>query len=78
MSLIILIVDSFYRHKHKVSPGEGPSPLDLLLSGCLYHFGGTLWSVEMTSLGMLLDFKIWIVLFHILFMFTGILYFPKN
>lgn len=58
--------------------GRDPAPLTCPSPGVLYHLGGTLWSIEMTCLGMLLDFKIWIVLFHILFMFTGILYFPKD
>lgn len=80
MFLTILTVGCFYKphHKHAVSVGEGHDPLDLPLSGVLYRFKGILWSVGMTCLGMLLDFKIWVVLCNILFMFTCILYFPKN
>lgn len=58
--------------------GRDVAPGTCHFLGVLYHFEGILWSVGMTCLGMLLDFKIWVVLFNILFMFTCILYFPKN
>lgn len=52
-------------HKHAASLGKRPHPLTCHFPGVLYHFDGTLWSAENNCLGMLLDCKIWVVLYFV-------------
>lgn len=68
-----------FHHKNAVSLGKGPSPWPATFQVFFIIQMGLFGLQKIFCLGMLLDCKIWVILFCILFMFTCIfLYFPEN
>lgn len=68
-----------FHHKNAVSLGKGPSPWPATFQVSFIIQTGLFGLQKILCLGMLLDCKIWVILFCILFMFTCIfLYFPEN
>lgn len=68
-----------FHHKNAVSLGKGPSPWPATFQVSFIIQTGLFGLQKILCLGMLLDCKIWVIWFCILFMFTCIfLYFPEN
>lgn len=67
-----------FHHKNAASLGKGLTPWPATSQVSFIILTGLCGLQQILCLGMLLDCKISVVLFCILFMFTCILYFPKN